>query len=179
MYKEFIVSGSGGQGVLVLGEALAIGYIENGGKSTWLPAYGATMRGGTANCSVVLSDTEIGSPMVEEPDVLVCFNQPSMAKFAPMLSAGGVIIANSDAISDCSAAGSGVTVYPVPAQSLATELGNERCVNTVMLGAVIKKCPLITIEQAKTALKRIWGEEKAAKLMPINEKALQIGYDAL
>lgn len=179
MYEEWIVSGSGGQGVLVLGEALAIGNILNGGKSTWLPAYGATMRGGTANCSVVTADTEIGSPMVEEPNVLVCFNQPSLAKFSNQVSENGVIFANSDATDDYSAVRGDVQLIKVPAQSIANALGNERCVNTVMLGAVIKKCPVITIDLAKRALVEVWGESKAAKLMPINEKAIQAGFDAV
>lgn len=179
MYEEFIVSGSGGQGVLVLGEALAIGNIQNGGKSTWLPAYGATMRGGTANCSVVLADSEIGSPMVEEPNVLVCFNQPSLMKFADQLAENGILFVNDDAIETYPEIRGDIRLIKVPAQSLATGLGNERCINTVMLGAVIKKCPVITLEQAKSALVEIWGEKKAVKLMPINEKALQIGYDAV
>ena len=179
MYSEIIIAGYGGQGVLVLGEVLAIGNIKNGGKSTWLPAYGAAMRGGTANCSVVLSDEEIGSPMVEEPDILVCFNQPSLVKFSPQLAPGGVIFANDDAIDSWPELREDIGVVKVKAQSIALELGNERCINTVMLGAVLKRCPLITLERAQEALSEIWGEERSARLMPVNSKALRAGYDSV
>lgn len=179
MLEEMIVSGSGGQGVLLLGEVLAIGNIKNGGKSTWLPAYGATMRGGTANCSVVLSDEEIGSPMVESPTILICFNQPSLNKFAGQVSEGGMIFANSDVIDDYSFISSHTELLKVPAWSLANQAGDERCVNMVMLGAVMKKCPVITPELALAALKEIWGEQKAQKLMPLNQKALMLGFDCI
>lgn len=176
MYKEMIVAGSGGQGVLVLGEVLAIANIQAGCKSTWLPAYGVTMRGGTCNCSVVLSDIEIGSPMVEEPEILICFNQMSYKKFAPMVTKGGLIVANSDDIDDYSATPDGVEVLKVPALTKANELGNERCINMVMLGAFLKREPLTDLDAACTALCEIWGEKKAAKLLPLNRKAMEVGY---
>lgn len=176
MYKEMIIAGSGGQGVLVLGEVLAIANIRAGRKSTWLPAYGVTMRGGTCNCSVVLSDIEIGSPMVEEPQLLVCFNQLSFNKFAPMVVAGGLIVANSDDVSDYSAAPDGVTVVRVPALRKANELGNERCINMVMLGVLLRQEALTDIDTACEALCEIWGEKKAAKLLPLNRRALEAGY---
>ena len=159
MYHEIIVSGSGGQGVLVLGQALAIGNIKNGGKSTWLPAYGATMRGGTANCSVVLANSEIGSPMVEEPNILIVLNQPSLVKFAPQVAKNGILFINSDAIETYPKIREDITVIKIPALSIAEELGNKRCINTVMLGAVLKKCPLVSIERALQALQEIWGEK--------------------
>ena len=100
-------------------------------------------------------------------------------KFADQLAENGILFVNDDAIETYPEIRGDIRLIKVPAQSLATGLGNERCINTVMLGAVIKKCPVITLEQAKSALVEIWGEKKAVKLMPINEKALQIGYDAV
>jgi 2-oxoglutarate ferredoxin oxidoreductase subunit gamma len=133
------------------------------------------MRGGTANCAVVLSEDEIGSPMVDEPTVLVCFNQPSFAKFAPTVISGGLIIANEDAIVDYSGIREGVRLVKVPGNAIAQSLGNERVINMVMLGALIGGQPLIKDKSVERALTEIWGEKRAEKLLPINLKALEQG----
>ncbi len=176
MLEEIIIAGSGGQGVLLLGEVLAIGSLKRGLKATWLPSYGPEMRGGTANCSVVISDEEIGSPMVEAPSVLVCFNQPSLDKFAPMVRKGGIIFANHDAIEHYPTL-DGVEIIKINIIEQARALGNERTLNMVMLGTIMKKTQLINIEDACFALKHIWGEIKAQKLLPLNRAAMECGME--
>lgn len=178
MLEEVIVAGSGGQGVLMLGEVLAIGTIFMGNKATWLPSYGPEMRGGTANCSVVLSSEEIGSPMIEHATAIVCFNQPSILKFAPQIAPNGIIVANDDAIEEYPKVDR-AEIVKIKANTLAISLGNERTINMIMLGALLKKCNLIRIDSAKQALEHIWGPEKAQKLIPLNMKAIQCGYDAV
>jgi 2-oxoglutarate ferredoxin oxidoreductase subunit gamma len=136
------------------------------------------MRGGTANCAVVLSNEEIGSPTVDEPSILVCFNQPSFAKFAPTVIPGGLIIANQDAIMDYSGKPDQVRLVKVPGNSIAQELGNDRVINMVMLGALLAQRDLITDESISAALTEIWGKERAGKLLPLNLKALERGKQA-
>lgn len=178
MFEEIIVAGAGGQGVLILGEVLAIAAIVSENKATWLPSYGPEMRGGTANCSVVISSDEVGSPMVEEPTLLVCFNQPSIAKFGPLAASGAWIFANDDAIEEYPEFASGVNVLKLKAGSLAAGLGNARAINMVMLGAILAKKPVVDYDSCIAALKEIWGPQKAEKLLPLNVKAIHIGMEA-
>lgn len=178
MFEEIIVAGAGGQGVLVLGEVLAIANILSGGKSTWLPSYGPEMRGGTANCSVVLSSEEVGSPMVEEPTLLVCFNQPSITRFGPQVMKGGWVFANDDTIAEYPRFNEGVKVLKLKANTLATAVGNDRTVNMVMLGALLEQNAIVSRDSCVSALRQIWGAEKAEKLLPLNIKAIESGMAA-
>lgn len=178
MFEEIIVAGAGGQGVLVLGEVFAIAAIKKGNKATWLPAYGPEMRGGTANCSVVLSSREIGSPMIQEPSLLVCFNQPSITKFGPLVARGGKIFANADTIEEYPPVNEGVEIVKVKVNSLAREAGNERTLNMVMLGAVLAKSGFVDQASCELALRDIWGD-KAEKLLPVNLKAIRSGREAV
>ncbi|MDR1126162.1 MAG: 2-oxoacid:acceptor oxidoreductase family protein [Deltaproteobacteria bacterium] len=178
MFEEIIVAGAGGQGVLVLGEVLAIAAVKAGNKATWLPAYGPEMRGGTANCSVVLSSKEIGSPLVQEPSLLVCFNQPSITKFGPATAKGGKIFANADTIEEYPQMKEGVEIIKIKVNSLAAALGDERALNMVMLGAVLKKSAFVTLESCALALRDIWGA-KAEELLPTSLKAMRSGQEAV
>ena len=176
--EEIIVAGSGGQGVLLLGEALARGVIEAGNNATWLPSYGPEMRGGTANCSVVLSSEPIGSPLIDEPTILVCFNQPSLTKFAPTVAKGGLIVLNEDAINTWPEVAPDIEWVKLKAGSIAGELGNERTINMVMLGALLSKRDFVSMDNIIAALTEIWGEERAGKLMPLNLRAIEAGKSA-
>lgn len=179
MVEEIIVAGAGGQGVLVLGKVIAVAAIQKGLKTTWLPSYGPEMRGGTANCSVVISSDEVGSPMVEEPTLLICFNQPSIAKFGPTVASGGLILANEDTINDYPALKADVELVKVPVNTIALSLGNEKMINMVMLGSLLKKRNIVEYDGCVSALKEIWGPEKAEKLLPMNLKAIQSGMEAV
>jgi len=173
--EEIIVAGSGGQGVLVLGEALARAAIEAGNNATWLPSYGPEMRGGTANCSVVLSSEPIGSPLIEEPTILICFNQPSLTKFAPMVAKGGLIVVNEDAINTWPEVAEDIDWVKLKAGHIAGELGNEKTINMVMLGALLRKRDFVTIDHLIAGLTEIWGKERTEKLMPLNLRAIEAG----
>jgi 2-oxoglutarate ferredoxin oxidoreductase subunit gamma len=173
-YEEIIVAGSGGQGVLVLGELLGIAAIEGGNNATWLPSYGPEMRGGTANCSVVLSSEPIGSPLIDEPTILICFNQPSLTKFAPTVAKGGLIVVNEDAIATWPEI-EGADWVKVRASQLAAGLENEKTINMVMLGALLRKRSFASMDNLTAAMAEIWGAEKAEKLMPLNLRAIETG----
>jgi Pyruvate/2-oxoacid:ferredoxin oxidoreductase gamma subunit len=129
-------AGFGGQGILALGELLAKGAIREGMQATWLPSYGPEMRGGTANCSVVLSTREVGNPMVVEPNVLIAMNRPSLEKFEEEMQPGGVLIYDSSLI-DVEPKRDDLQVFPVPATKIADALGSGRVANVVMVGALM------------------------------------------
>ena len=177
MLEEIIVAGSGGQGALMLGEVLAIATIYRGQNATWLPSYGPQMRGGTANCSVVLSTEDIASPVVEEPTVAFCLNQPSLNKFGPAVRRGGLVIANDDTIEEYPSL-EGVEVVRVQANRLAAEVGNPMVLIMVVLGALLKKRPLVEQEDVVRAMEHVWGEARAKKLVPLNLKAIAAGSAA-
>lgn len=178
MLEEIIVAGSGGQGALVLGEVLAIAAIYRGQNATWLPSYGPEMRGGTANCSVVLASEDIASPVVEAPTVAICLNQPSLNKFGPIVRNGGLVIANDDTIETYPEL-PGVEVIRVKGNSLAAELENPKVLNMVVLGALLKKRPVVDREHVVCAMEHIWGKERAQKLLPLNLRAIESGWTAV
>jgi Pyruvate:ferredoxin oxidoreductase and related 2-oxoacid:ferredoxin oxidoreductases, gamma subunit len=123
--RGLIAAGFGGQGVLLLGQIVAHAAMKEGRFVTWIPSYGPEMRGGTANCSVAISEEEIGSPVIPHPDCLVIMNQPSLAKFEEDLKTGGVLLYNSDLVTYTKPR-KDITVIPVPCNTVALELGNER-----------------------------------------------------
>lgn len=133
---RILLAGQGGQGVLSAGRFLAESGLHEGKEVTYLPAYGPEMRGGTANCAVILSESPIASPLCNTPDVLIALNGPSFHKFAPRVKSGGIILANGS-VSDCYAGRSDVQVYDIPATDLALESGDVRAANMVLLGAFI------------------------------------------
>ena len=143
--KNFLLAGFGGQGVLFAGKTLAYAGMDLDKNISWLPSYGPEMRGGTANCSVIISDTPIGSPIISNCDALIAMNKPSLEKFKDTVKSGGVIIYDSVYI-DTEVKRDDVTVVAIPAKSIAEELGNGKLGNMVMLGAFIKNCSGLTIE---------------------------------
>ncbi len=173
MVEKNIFAGFGGQGVLLMGQLLAAAAMMEGKHTTWVPSYGPEMRGGTANCSVMLSDEEIDSPIITHPTSLIVMNRPSLEKFEDKVVPGGSIFVNSSMI-DVKVSRTDVNAYYVPCNELAAELGNNKVANMIMLGAYIGKSHCVGVETVLDALLEKLGQKKA-KLIPLNREALLRG----
>lgn len=173
MLIKTVISGFGGQGVISMGLNLAEAAMHEGKNVTFLPAYGAEVRGGTANCTIAISDDEIASPVASEPEFVIAMNQPSVSRFQNQLQSGGLLFINSSLV-DMEILRGDITVVKVPANKIAEEMGNAKAANMVMLGAFTKKCGLVSILAINEALRHILGSKK--KLLDINEMALKRGY---
>ena len=173
MTNEIIISGFGGQGVMAIGKNLAEAGMKENKNVSWLPSYGPEMRGGTANCSVVLSDEPIICPIVLEPTELIAMNLPSLVKFEPTVVKDGVVFVNSSIISD-KVQRSDVRAVYVPCLEIANELGNLKVANMVMLGAYIEVMKNLGTETIKEMLVHIFTGPKA-KLVDLNVEALRRG----
>ena len=172
MKQKLFFAGSGGQGTLAMGQMIAKAAMDEGKEVTWLPSYGPEMRGGTANCTVVVSDKAISCPLINDADVLVAMNLPSLRKFEAMVNPGGVILMNSSLIPEkCLRAD--VKVVEVPCNDLAKELGNEKCANIIMLGAILKETDIVSTDTIREQLEHMFSGRKAA-FLPLNQKALDI-----
>ena len=176
MTEEIIIAGFGGQGVMSMGQLLTYAGMLEGKNVSWLPSYGPEMRGGTANCCVILSDEEVGSPVVTQASAVIALNRPSLDKFEDAVVPGGLLFINSTLI-DRKAARDDIQVIAVPANEIADELGNSRVANSVVLGAYLAKVdtsvsPASVIE----ALKKVLGPSKQ-NLIPLNEEALKRGAE--
>ncbi|HNZ62745.1 MAG TPA: 2-oxoacid:acceptor oxidoreductase family protein [Bacillota bacterium] len=172
-YNEIIVAGFGGQGVMSIGTTMAEAAMSQGLNVSWLPSYGPEMRGGTANCCVVIADSEIISPIVLEPSELIAMNQPSLDKFEPAVKPGGLILVNKSIVERGIRRDDVRAVY-VPSLEIASELGNMRVANMVMLGAYIEATKQLKFETVINMLRHIFTGKKA-HLVELNEIALQRG----
>ncbi len=148
---EIVIAGFGGQGVLFLGEVLAQAALREGREVTWLPAYGPEQRGGTAYCTVVISDGPIGSPVVSDPAVLIAMNRPSLERFEPAVRPGGLIVCDVT-LTGRAPGRADVRSVAVPATAIAAELGAARAANVVLLGATLAAEPVLAAESLRTAL---------------------------
>jgi len=157
-----------------MGVNLAEAAMQEGKNVTYLPAYGAEVRGGTANCTVAISDDEIASPVASSPDFVIALNQPSALRFQNQIQSGGLFFVNSSLVETELSRGD-ITAIKVPASNIAEELGSSRSANMVMLGAFIKKSGVVSLESIVEALAQTLGGKK--KLLDINERALRAGYD--
>lgn len=175
MQSEIVIAGFGGQGVLFAGQVLAYAAMDSGKHVTWFPSYGPEMRGGTANCTVIVADEEIGSPTVSRPQAVIALNLPSLDKFEPMVSEGGTILANTSLI-DRKVKRSDVTVVEAPANEMAEEIGDRRLVNTIMLGALVETTGVLPMEAVKQALEHHLPE-RHRDLLPANYTALDRGAE--
>lgn len=173
MQTEVVIAGFGGQGVLFAGQMLAFAAMDYGKEVTWIPSYGPEMRGGTANCSVCLSDEPIGSPLVLEPDVLVAMNQPSLDKFAGDVVPGGKIILDSTMISRLPERDD-VAVYPVPATQLAEESGLKGLASVILVGKLLREIGFCDPMALDAAIVKSVPAKKQHLLGP-NRKAFEIG----
>jgi 2-oxoglutarate ferredoxin oxidoreductase subunit gamma len=173
MQTEIIIAGFGGQGVMFAGQLLAFAALETGREVTWIPSYGPEMRGGTANCTVIIADEEIGAPTVRNPKATLVFNLPSFDKFEPMVTPGGVIIANASLINR-GFLRNDVKSLLIPANEIAEKIGDKRLTNMVMIGALMGKLPIFTLDVlVKTLENNLPSRHK--RLLPLNITALQQG----
>ena len=175
MLERIIISGFGGQGVMLMGRLLAYAGMIEGKKVAWMPSYGPEMRGGTANCTVLISTKEIGSPIVSHPKILIAMNQPSLEKFESNVKEDGLIILN-DSLINREVKRNDVNVIKIPADEIADKLGNSRAANMVILGAYVKKSGIVKMDTIFQALeKALAGRNK--KLLELNKEALKKGAE--
>lgn len=175
MKHEVIIAGFGGQGVMIAGEVLAYAGMLEGRKVSWLPSYGPEMRGGTANCSVVVSDQEIASPLVTEPTAVVVMNRPSLDKFEGWLVPGGVLVVNTSLVNR-EPVRNDVHVVKVPCNEIAYRLGSDRVANMIALGALIARTAVVKMDSVAEALRKVFPPHRH-NLIPLNLQALQKGVE--
>lgn len=173
MLHNIIISGFGGQGVMAMGKTLAEAGMKEGVNVSWLPSYGPEMRGGTANCNVVLSSEPVISPVVLDASELIAMNKPSLTKFEKAIVPGGMLFVNSSII-EIKAERSDITAYYVPCNDIAAELGNPKVANMVMLGAFIEATKVLKVETIREMLTHIFTGPKA-NLVELNIEALRRG----
>ena len=172
---QYLFAGFGGQGILFSGKLLAYKGLTDGKNVSWLPSYGPEMRGGTANCSVIISDTPVGSPIVSTPDVLMVMNLPSLDKYEPAAASGGKIFVDSTLITR-KVERDDVTAYYIPATQMAKDLGIPTLANMIMVGKVIKETGVVSFDNMVDALKKVVSA-KRAELLDLNLKAMEAGYN--
>lgn len=175
MEKQFLIAGFGGQGVLLIGQLIAKAAMREGREVSWMPSYGPEMRGGEANCAVVVSDEPIGSPLVSEPPILVAMNKPSLLKFMPKMPVGGTMLYNSTLIQGVEIRDD-IKVIAVPCNQIADEMGNARVANMVMLGAIDEATQTVT-DDTLTATLSDWLGPKKQNLLEINRAAIARGRE--
>lgn len=169
--KKIFIAGFGGQGVLLIGQMLSYAAMYEGKEVTWMPSYGPEMRGGTANCTVCVSDAPIASPLVTECDVLIAMNGPSLEKFESMVVPGGAIFVNTSVVT-IRPTRTDVSIYDVDCIKIAEEqVGNGKTANMVMLGAIIRKTDVVDLNIMDKVFEKVMTGSKA-KLIPSNKKAL-------
>lgn len=176
MIERITIAGFGGQGVLSLGQLIAYAATLKGLNVTWLPSYGPEMRGGTANCSVVVSDKQVASPIISHPDTLIAMNKPSLDKFVQDVKTDGTIIVNSSLIED-KVLRDDVNVYYINANDMANQAGNARTANIVILGAYLRVTGILENEYAIGAIEKMFANKP--KVIPVNIKAFELGYNTV
>ena len=173
MHEEVIISGFGGQGALFAGQLLAYTGMDEGWHVTWIPSYGPEMRGGTAHCIVIVSDENIGSPIIRQPSICIVMNPPSMVNCSELVKPGGLLVANSTLVRTRSERDDIETIY-IPANELAAELGNVKMANVVLLGAMLGRREILPIESIKRTLDEHIPERRKHIIEP-NKRALDRG----
>jgi 2-oxoglutarate ferredoxin oxidoreductase subunit gamma len=175
MQTEIILSGFGGQGIMFAGQVISYAAMDSGREVTWIPSYGPEMRGGTANCTVVIADEEIGSPVVKNPDAVLAMNLPSLDKYEPMVKPGGVLVINASMV-DRPARRTDISVVSIPCNEIAEELGYARLANMVAAGALLAGMNVLSLADLETALNNhMPGRHK--NLLPKNVEALTRGAE--
>lgn len=175
MQKEIIIAGFGGQGVLFAGQVLAYAAMDTGKEVTWIPSYGPEMRGGTANCTVIIADNEIGSPLVKNPPLAIALNLPSFDKYEEVLAPGGTLIVNQSMV-DRAAKRDDIHVIFVPCNEIAEEIGDKKLLNMIAVGALLTALPELSIQDVEKALEaHLPARHK--HLLPKNYQALKRGFE--
>jgi 2-oxoglutarate ferredoxin oxidoreductase subunit gamma len=177
METAIIISGFGGQGVLLAGQVLAYAAMDNGRHVTWIPSYGPEMRGGTANCTIIISDAPIGSPIVAHPEIALVLNRPSFDKYEPLVKPTGLLVVNSSLVTVPTTRTDIESVY-VPANELAAEWGTAKMLNMAVLGAMVTKWPILSLPTLEQALANHLPPDKA-HLLGANIQVLRRGYESV
>jgi len=176
MQIKTIFSGFGGQGVLMMGYAFAVAAMWEDKYVTYMPSYGAEVRGGTANCTVAISSDEIASPIASSPEFIVVMNKPSLSMFQNRLQPGGLLFLNSTMIDDTPSRGD-IEVVTVDAGTIAEDMGDMRATNMVMLGSFVKKTNMVKLSTVIDGLGEIFGGKK--KVVEMNTRALELGFNSV
>jgi len=172
VYANVIMAGFGGQGLMFIGKLLAYSAMKTGKHVTWIPSYGPEMRGGTANCTVVISDKEIGSPVITSPQALIIMNNPSLEVFEPRLQPQGTLFLNSSLITR-KVTRKDINVIAISANDIAVEVGEKRTANMVMLGAYVARTKVASKESILDGLREFFG--KKLQFLDVNTKAFEKG----
>ena len=175
-YYDVIVAGFGGQGVLAIGNLLAYAAMKEGRHVTFLPTYGVEMRGGTANCTVVISSKEIGSPIVQRPHAVISMNLPSLLKYGLRVLPNGLLMVNSSLIDPKEVSRNDVDLLTIPVNDIANQNGNPKLANMIALGAFIEKTKWVTFSSVFESFEKVF-DERHHGLIPSNIKAIQIGAE--
>jgi len=175
-YYDLIISGFGGQGVLAIGNLLTYAAIKEGRYVTYLPIYGVEMRGGTANCTVVISSREIGSPVVGRPHAAIVMNLPSLVKYEPRILPNGLLLINSSLIDVKEVSRRDIEILSIPVNEIAIDHGNPKLANMVALGAFNEKTKLVQMTSLYESLEKVL-DDRYHRLIPSNIKAIQIGAE--
>lgn len=177
MNEELIIAGFGGQGVLSMGMTLAYAGMVEDKQVAWIPSYGPEMRGGTANCTVIVSDTNVSSPIISSYDTVIVLNQPSLEKFESKVKPGGMLIYESNNVMTPPTR-KDIDIYAIPAAVEAEKIGNKKTMNMIILGAFLTKKPLVSIKSIMEGLSKVLPERNH-HLLPVNEKALKHGMELI
>ena len=172
--EQILLAGFGGQGILFMGKFLTYMGMMSEQEVTWLPSYGPEMRGGTANCSVVISDQRIGSPVVSSPNILVCMNRPSLDKFEENIAADGMLFCDNSLVDRETTRGD-ISAFSIPATRIASDNGTPKLANIIMLGFVVKKTGICDMDTAAAVMRKIVPASKQ-ELLDANLNALHVGY---
>jgi len=174
MQNDVVMAGFGGQGILLIGKMLAYAGMQQGKEVSWLPSYGPEMRGGTANCTVVISDRPVGSPVIQSPNAVVAMNLPSLDKFEPDVRPGGLLLINTSLINRQSTR-EDLTIIEVPANEIANELGNRRGANMVALGAYLGATDAVSVDGVIDVIRETFAAKPG--VIDINITALKRGHE--
>ena len=174
MLLDVMFAGFGGQGIMLIGQMVAYAGMAEGKQVSWFPSYGPEMRGGTAYCTVVVSDEPIGSPVSRNPSCCVVMNRPSLEKFAPTVKPGGVLVVNSSLIPITSGRDD-IDELLVPCNELAIEVGTGKAANMVVLGAFVGRTGVVKLESLDALVEKQFSKKQ--KFIPINKQALRVGYE--
>lgn len=177
MQTEIVIAGFGGQGVLFAGQLLAYSGMDAGLEVTWIPSYGPEMRGGTANCTVIISNEEIGAPMVRSPQALMAMNRPSLDKYEDSVKSGGVMVVNASMV-DRPVVRKDVRAVVLPASEIAERIGDKRLTNMVMIGALLANLPVLPLEVLERAI-REHTPARHQRMIPLNLQAVRAGTEYL
>lgn len=178
MNHAAIMAGFGGQGILMIGNLLAVGALKQDLNVTFFPSYGVEMRGGTANCTVTISDREVGSPVTSRPHGVIAMNEPSVVRFGPNIQEGGTLLVNTSISSPDAHVRDEIKIVRVPCNDVARELGNLKLASMVALGAYCASTGIIKPEFLAKALEEVLPE-RAHKLIPLNVEALHAGAERI